>query len=805
MDEMMNLNTINNHPNNFKKFVTNHFFNTDGSLLGLPMEEINKKMIGTKNNLTKEQLKTFHKDKYVETDKGVYNMNIKNPTHFELRLRHTDNIVCIDIDGLIDNGDCCLTDIWGIPHFKELFIDCPYTLSRNKKLPHFYFYLDDIDINQLSNTYVDCFKNCKADILFNHCWEKINENQMYNYTNDLPFFKYEDIKHLFKDGVLDKKEPKPIQTQTFTNSNELVNELLNIIDVQYLNNYADWCKIVWSSKNCGADEEFIRIISQKSPSYTDDGFKNVFSSTYPAYTIGTIKYYAKLSDSDKYLTIIQSKDVNFNIHEPITDYNLAYLFKQLCGDNFIFQHNVLYIYYNNKWRIDDTHRITKQFIQETLLEFMNHYKKQYANSDITNPEDLEAQKVVISKVHRFIQTVQTINQTTHICENFINIIASEQVDYENIFDDKPYIFCFSNKCYDLKEGTEIIVKKEDYIIQNTHYEYVEPTKDQYELIDLLFRQIFPNPEIRKCYLSVLFMGMTGIQVEKFFLANGSGRNGKGLIHDLYSKLLGDDYFYKLSPDVLTSKVDLAKGANPQVANCDNKRCIISSEPEDDAHTKIRMPIVKEMTGCGTIAARQLYSTKTIVRMRQTQILECNKKPQLSGRIDPSVMDRIVDVPFVSYFTENSEEWDETLNKYPLNLHFKSSDFQLSHRCALFKYIINNSPKELYIPNIIIERSKKYVMNNDELYEWFMEHYEQGEDNDILKMKDVYKLFQDSDLFLSKTKDQKRTLNYKGFIELVGSSIAFKGKYYNDQKKINGTSYYERIVKYKLKILEPEVE
>ena len=37
------------------------------------------------------------------------------------------------------------------------------------------------------------------------------------------------------------------------------------------------------------------------------------------------------------------------------------------------------------------------------------------------------------------------------------------------------------------------------------------------------------------------------------------------------------------------------------------------------------------------------------------------------------------------------------------------------------------------------------MNNDELYDWFTETYEStNDDSDILKMKDVYKIFQDSE-------------------------------------------------------------
>ena len=66
------------------------------------------------------------------------------------------------------------------------------------------------------------------------------------------------------------------------------------------------------------------------------------------------------------------------------------------------------------------------------------------------------------------------------------------------------------------------------------------------------------------------------------------------------------------------------------------------------------------------------------------------------------------------------------------------------------------------------------------------------------MKDVYNLFKDSEFFSEKSKEEKRKLNYKGFINAVNKSIAFQGKYFNDIKKINGFTYSERIIKYKLK-------
>ena len=128
--------------------------------------------------------------------------------------------------------------------------------------------------------------------------------------------------------------------------------------------------------------------------------------------------------------------------------------------------------------------------------------------------------------------------------------------------------------------------------------------------------------------------LSGIRLEKFILANGCGRNGKGLINELFQETLGTDYFYKLPVDVLQSKVDLSKGANPQVANMDNARFILSSEPEEN--DKLRINMIKDLTGGKEVNARLLFKNKCRVRMVQVLALEFNEKPKLSGTMNPAV-------------------------------------------------------------------------------------------------------------------------------------------------------------------------
>jgi len=774
----------------FQSFVTSNFLNASGVPMLLPLKEVDGKMIGTKNNLTEAELAVVHQKGSLVKDNKTYRAVPTNEgTHLELRLRYTDHIVCIDVDGQLANGDITLDDFMklDIPFLKT----CPYTLSRKKKLPHFYFRLDGLDLAKLKATYVDCFKDFKGDLLVNHAWER-NNAEMFQYTHEVPFISWEELKPLFSVDLEQEKASKaPPSHAAGSNMGE---ELLSIIGLDYLTNYSNWCKIVWSSKSCQVNVEFIKQISMKASNYTDEGFYRTYDSyDEPRCGMGTLKYYARLSNEKEYFNII-SKEFSL---EDNSDYGIAKFYFSMYGDNYVFKDGELYSYFKQKWRLDDKKRFLKNEIQQNMIRYLDERKNVLLRMNIKTAEDSEKLKKVTDGLNHYFRTINSISQINNITENFINILNAHQADMENLFDEKPYIFCFTNKAFDLLSGKEIEVSKEDYITQNTQYDFHEPSQEQLDVIDKIFRQIFPQEEVRQCYLSVLFSGMTGIRLEKFFLLNGCGRNGKGLINESYATLLGSSYFYKLPVDVLTSKQNLGSGANPQIANMDNMRFILSCEPDDDV--KLRMSIIKDMTGGGEISARKLFSNQCRVRMKQTQVFECNKKPKLSGRIDQSILERIVDIPFISHFTSNLDDVDETNHIYPVNTFYKTSEFQQEYKCALFRYIMAHSRKELYLPLCITARSANFVMDSDELFEWFNDHYDlTNEKDDVLKMVDVYDLFKSSEFFQEKTKEEKRKLNKKGFIEAIASSVAFKGKYFNDQKQINGFAYTERIIKYKLK-------
>jgi len=94
------------------------------------------------------------------------------------------------------------------------------------------------------------------------------------------------------------------------------------------------------------------------------------------------------------------------------------------------------------------------------------------------------------------------------------------------------------------------------------------------------------------------------------------------------------------------------------------RMVVSSEPEDGC--KIQTGFAKELTGCSEIAARGLYCGVTTTLLWMVLIIELNKKLLLSGRMDTSVLERIVDIPFESTFVSNPDDVDESKGIYQGN-------------------------------------------------------------------------------------------------------------------------------------------
>jgi hypothetical protein len=202
-------------PMDTRLFVAQNFIK-DGvnTFYGLDKKE------GARNNLTIENFKAIHdvkRDRNLPIKvtaargemKDFFPVSTKNCLLLGINMNHS-NIYCVDIDGPKEVG--IKTVKWNdIP---EILRSCPYTKSRNKELPHFFFRIDNADLDyqrlKMGGSFTNASKNltfCRGELLTSAVWEK-KSSTVYNYNDELPVLKWKDVKQFITEEESMKFEKK---------------------------------------------------------------------------------------------------------------------------------------------------------------------------------------------------------------------------------------------------------------------------------------------------------------------------------------------------------------------------------------------------------------------------------------------------------------------------------------------------------------------------------------------------------------------------------------------------------------------
>ena len=570
-----------------------------------------------------------------------------------------------------------------------------------------------------------------------------------------------------------------------------LNEYLNSIDINKLQ-HSDWVKLVLSFKSCDGEFDDLLNWNKKYKKFDYDGLNklwNKYSEDENEMSIGTLKYYSKLTNPKKYNSIVETINYTSMIIFKCTEKNIAKLYINLNHDNLYVYNDTFYIFRSNRWSECNNTKfeILRHDVSENLGRFLNDIIIIIKNIllDMDDSENIiEEDYENFRKMFNKLSEVELITGKTQWINNIVRevrtLLLNNQSNYD-IFDKQHHLFAFNNVIFNLNTNEQVKFDKKLYITTNSGKNYNEPTDEQLQTIHNLFVSIFPDPEQLKCYLSILRTGLSGKRLEKIIVANGNGRNGKGFINELMGFICGN-YYYKLPVDVLTKDINMM-GANPQLANLNNKRFVVCCEPEDGRC--IKMHTAKELTGCDTINARGLYESKTETNLLLTLVIEANNKPELAGRMDNAILNRLIDVNFVNTFSDNPDLVNN-IDCFAEIKEYKHYNFKLAHYCAMFKYILLNAPKELYIPSSVRQRSKEYVVENEDFYGWFEEKYTiTNNDDDILKMKDLFNNYKNSEYYTHLTKRQKRKNNYKNFCSTIRQHLILKNMYRDKKIKKEG--------------------
>ena len=306
-------------------------------------------------------------------------------------------------------------------------------------------------------------------------------------------------------------------------------------------------------------------------------------------------------------------------------------------------------------------------------------------------------------------------------------------------------------------------------------------------------------------MSVLWSALYGRMPEKLIFAKGHGRNGKSKLNtQLLRGILGErteegGLYFTGEITSLMGK-DKGGGADPSTANLQGMRAAVYGEPP--AYAKFSANRIKLMTGQHTINARQLYSNKTKCDIYATFILEVNKLSKMDDD-GVSLEDRIIIVPFISYFTDNKQDWDESKYIFPKD---NQLDVFMDNNWNAFLYILMEHAKEMdrtnginlheYETQEMRQSVKEYVSRGNDLFQFVSDTYILTEDeNDQITMS------QFRNKYIEIT---KRKISNADFTQMVKDNNLMRDRYITDTH-ICGKRVRQTMIKMKLEMDDEEEE
>jgi phage/plasmid-associated DNA primase len=603
--------------------------------------------------------------------------------------------------------------------------------------------------------------------------------------------------------VKNSKPRIPLDLTALTPKQNEYFELGEILKLKYIDEYETWIKLVWALSNDKEHNNYAiaKHISQRSEKYEECAFNTLWDNSRNGNTIGTFYYYAKESDLASYNRIRAKYYSDFT--RLCDDDTLARFYMESNLPNHLFtrKNGKLHSYHNGKWKEEGTdHGLIKLMIPQQVYDFATDLMVAIGEqiAKVANPQNewdktehkrlCENQKQV-NRLLAQIHSCSKINSVEQRCRHYLS--ATEN---DTEFDAKGELIAFKNCVWDLSIGRIVETKREDFILYNTGYDYTEPPDADIVELNNILDTILPEQEVKNTYLHFLATGLCGFNPEKFVVANGGGRNGKGVINELFETTLGNQYFYVAPSQILLNTQKL--GGCPEIANMDKKRMVIYREP--DPSKKINTALVKELTGGKAISARMNYSNDMEVELKATQLCECNEKCKLSGRVGEAERQRFVDIPFTQTFTDNLDDLEAgaECGFYPKNPFYKTKAFREKYKLPLFKILLGymdwyrgetgkNVWEKIPIPKCIDDRTKEYLDKCDELKVWLGEEItttpwrtkeEMFRDKDYLTPKDIHKHFKRSETYANMSKDERRNANESYFRDYLNNSNPYRKKF-----------------------------
>jgi len=309
-----------------------------------------------------------------DMEQAIYECSKNEHVECKYDLKGT-NILVIDID--VDGYS--IDDL-----FDHTEIDSTYVRGNTKG---YHVYVEAVDGKKDKNI-INCMKNCVGDYIGSQVFERINKEwtgtTLHQATNEM-------MNKCFDMSKINTTKPvQQVSTVQQVGTDQLT-QIINLIDVKYINDRDSWIKIILALKAIGADKEVSHSFSSRHTrtDFDDDGFEALWEQ-YDKENItcgqGTLRHYARESDPVAYWEI-----VNNSKKRPIDAFDIDKMDDLGNGDSDD-EDQEIEMCEQLKYRLNNI----EEYSQEKQKEIRQEVK------DITDKAEKDAQyEILWKKIHYF--------------------------------------------------------------------------------------------------------------------------------------------------------------------------------------------------------------------------------------------------------------------------------------------------------------------------------------------------------------------------------------------------------------------
>ena len=402
------------------------------------------------------------------------------------------------------------------------------------------------------------------------------------------------------------------------------------------------------------------------PSLYND-WKKYFNTSKTGVTRKSIMYWAKQDAFEEYEKVLETT-VEYFIEETLetqTEFDIAQVLHQKYKDRYVCvsydKKGIWYVFKNHRWEPDkglslrlaiskDIHNLYS--IRRTNLESEYHH---YDQSD----DRAEYIKKKMKAMSDIMQKLKRTNDKNNIMREAMELFYDKE--FIKNMDTNKHLLCFNNGVIDFNAKEFRNGYPQDYITKTTRISYELFSPEIYpEIVAQIhdfMDKLFPIPELNKYMWNHLASCLIGSNKNQTFnVYHGSGSNGKSILADVMTAVLGD-YKGTVPITLVTEKRNAIGGTSSEIIQLKGIRYAVMQEPSKGV--KLNEGIMKELTGGDPIQGRALYSESETFEPQFNLVVCTNNLFDIESN-DDGTWRRIRKCDFVSKFIDDDEtHTDET--------------------------------------------------------------------------------------------------------------------------------------------------